>query len=60
MKQLPFSDAKKAYAILGTYSLLEHESAKTDTLNGTRRFTEILVVRKNDSPVWLIRGSAMS
>ena len=58
MKQLPFSDAKKAYAILGTYSLLEHESAKTD--NGTRRFTEILVVRKNDSPVWLIRGSAMS
>ena len=30
MKQLPFSDAKKAYAILGTYSLLEHESAKTD------------------------------
>ena len=58
MKQLPFSDAKKAYTIFDTYSLLEHECAKTD--NGTRTCTEIVVVRKNDSPVWLIRGSAMS
>ena len=46
--------------IYEVFQRLENEVEKRVTLNGTRKCTEIVVVRTNDSSLWLIRGSAMS